>query len=41
MKTYRARYPKLFEIKFNSTNKWQLSVHTSVEEPKAGEAPRP
>ena len=23
----RAKYPKLFEIKFNSTNKWQLSIH--------------
>ena len=23
----RAQYPKLFEIKFNSTNKWQLSIH--------------
>lgn len=23
----RAAYPKLFEIKFNSTNKWQLSIH--------------
>ena len=20
-------YPKIFEIKFNSTNKWQLSIH--------------
>ena len=25
--TYRERYPKIFEIKFNSTNKWQLSIH--------------
>lgn len=23
----RARYPKVFEIPFNSTNKWQLSIH--------------
>jgi len=23
----RQQYPKLFEIKFNSTNKWQLSIH--------------
>ena len=29
--TYRASYPKLFEIKFNSTNKWQLSVHQMGE----------
>jgi sodium/potassium-transporting ATPase subunit alpha len=28
---YRAANPKLFEIKFNSTNKWQLSVHTDTE----------
>ena len=26
--TFRERYPKLFEIKFNSTNKWQLSIHS-------------
>lgn len=24
----RAKFPKLFEIKFNSTNKWQLSIHS-------------
>lgn len=24
---FRAKYPKVFEIKFNSTNKWQLSIH--------------
>ncbi len=23
----RARFPKVFEIPFNSTNKWQLSIH--------------
>lgn len=23
----RERYPKIFEIPFNSTNKWQLSIH--------------
>lgn len=27
IKTFRQAFPKLFEIKFNSTNKWQLSVH--------------
>jgi sodium/potassium-transporting ATPase subunit alpha len=26
-KQYRAANPKVFEIKFNSTNKWQLSIH--------------
>jgi len=26
-KEYRAANPKVFEIKFNSTNKWQLSIH--------------
>ncbi len=25
--TIRARFPKVFEIPFNSTNKWQLSIH--------------
>lgn len=25
--TFRSRYPKIFEIKFNSTNKWQVSIH--------------
>lgn len=24
---YRAEFPKLFEVPFNSTNKWQLSIH--------------
>ena len=28
---YRAKFPKLFEIKFNSTNKWQLSIHQTGE----------
>lgn len=37
-KSYRAAMPKLFEIKFNSTNKWQLSVHTDTEAP-AGAPP--
>eukprot|EP00198_Chlamydomonas_reinhardtii_P006957 XP_001696293.1 sodium/potassium-transporting ATPase alpha subunit [Chlamydomonas reinhardtii] len=27
VKKYRARYPKLFEIKFNSTNKYQIGIH--------------
>ena len=25
----RLAWPKLFEIKFNSVNKWQLSIHKS------------
>lgn len=29
--TYREENPKCFEIKFNSTNKWQLSIHTMKE----------
>lgn len=33
VKAYRAMYPKLFEIKFNSTNKWQLSIHKNAEDP--------
>eukprot|EP00199_Chlamydomonas_sp_CCMP681_P000009 CAMPEP_0119101430 /NCGR_PEP_ID=MMETSP1180-20130426/476_1 /TAXON_ID=3052 ORGANISM="Chlamydomonas cf sp, Strain CCMP681" /NCGR_SAMPLE_ID=MMETSP1180 /ASSEMBLY_ACC=CAM_ASM_000741 /LENGTH=1208 /DNA_ID=CAMNT_0007085549 /DNA_START=49 /DNA_END=3675 /DNA_ORIENTATION=+ len=37
-KEYRTKLPKLFEIKFNSTNKWQLSVHTDLEAP-AGSPP--
>eukprot|EP00798_Chlamydomonas_sp_ICE-L_P012784 gene12784-16042_t len=42
--TYRAMFPKLFEIKFNSTNKWQLSVHdqgpfTAKENPGAAAPP--
>lgn len=28
---YAASNPKLFEIKFNSTNKWQLSIHRSED----------
>ncbi|EFJ52783.1 hypothetical protein VOLCADRAFT_78789 [Volvox carteri f. nagariensis] len=27
VKKYRAEYPKLFEIKFNSTNKYQIGIH--------------
>eukprot|EP01132_Coremiostelium_polycephalum_P006007 gene6007-7483_t len=29
---YRIQYPKIFEIPFNSTNKWQLSVHIDEED---------
>mmetsp|Transcript_17079 Transcript_17079/g.20561 ORF Transcript_17079/g.20561 Transcript_17079/m.20561 type:complete len:1160 (+) Transcript_17079:196-3675(+) len=32
--TFRARYPKVFEIKFNSTNKWQLSIHEQPDSDK-------
>eukprot|EP00026_Physarum_polycephalum_P002213 Phypoly_transcript_02218.p1 GENE.Phypoly_transcript_02218~~Phypoly_transcript_02218.p1 ORF type:complete len:907 (+),score=138.68 Phypoly_transcript_02218:374-2722(+) len=31
----RARYPKIFEIPFNSTNKWQLSIHSQEYEGKS------
>jgi len=27
VEVYRERYPEVFQIKFNSTNKWQLSIH--------------
>ncbi|KAG2500240.1 hypothetical protein HYH03_001818 [Edaphochlamys debaryana] len=27
VKKYRQQYPKLFEIKFNSTNKYQIGIH--------------
>mmetsp|Transcript_18105 Transcript_18105/g.45586 ORF Transcript_18105/g.45586 Transcript_18105/m.45586 type:complete len:1179 (-) Transcript_18105:1049-4585(-) len=30
VKRYREKFPKLFEIKFNSTNKWQLSIHKDL-----------
>lgn len=29
---FAAGYPKIFEIPFNSTNKWQLSVHENNTE---------
>lgn len=35
----RAAHPKLFEIKFNAANKWQLSIHRQAEE--EGSAARP
>mmetsp|Transcript_12653 Transcript_12653/g.39933 ORF Transcript_12653/g.39933 Transcript_12653/m.39933 type:complete len:1028 (-) Transcript_12653:686-3769(-) len=31
VREYRLKCPKLFEIKFNSTNKWQLSIHKSED----------
>mmetsp|Transcript_503 Transcript_503/g.1740 ORF Transcript_503/g.1740 Transcript_503/m.1740 type:complete len:1169 (+) Transcript_503:286-3792(+) len=31
--TYHAEYPELIQIKFNSTNKWQLSVHKQPDKP--------
>lgn len=31
VKEMRAANPKVFEIKFNSTNKWQLSVHKNED----------
>lgn len=31
VKEFRASNPKVFEIKFNSTNKWQLSIHQQEE----------
>lgn len=31
---YNLACPKLFEIKFNSTNKWQLSIHSPEDETK-------
>jgi sodium/potassium-transporting ATPase subunit alpha len=34
---YREKNPKIFEIKFNSTNKWQLSIHKQVREPSSHE----
>lgn len=37
VKKYRISYPKLFEIKFNSTNKYQIGIHDAR---KDGE-PRP
>lgn len=33
IKSYRAAWPKIFEIKFNSTNKWQLSIHKNGTDP--------
>lgn len=29
---YRDQNPKVFEIKFNSTNKWQVSIHKQVSQ---------
>ncbi|PRP84051.1 P-type ATPase [Planoprotostelium fungivorum] len=29
---YRQNFPKVFEIPFNSTNKFQLSIHTKLQE---------
>jgi sodium/potassium-transporting ATPase subunit alpha len=26
----RAKYPKIFEVPFNSKNKWQISMHSST-----------
>jgi len=34
VQVYRGRYPEVFQIKFNSTNKWQLSIH---EQPSASD----
>jgi hypothetical protein len=34
---YREKNPKIFEIKFNSTNKWQLSIHKQVRRPSSHE----
>lgn len=31
---YRRKNPKIFEIKFNSANKWQLSIHKSEDPSK-------
>jgi magnesium-transporting ATPase (P-type) len=30
VKQIKERFPKIFEIPFNSTNKWQLSIHDCV-----------
>lgn len=32
VKQIKERFPKIFEIPFNSTNKWQLSIHDCVSE---------
>lgn len=32
VKKYRAAYPKLFEIKFNSTNKYQIGIHDQTKD---------
>ena len=29
---FRSRYPKVFEIPFNSVNKWQLSIHLTPDQ---------
>lgn len=31
--TFREQYPKLFEIPFNSKNKFQISIHKNVQQP--------
>lgn len=31
VETYREKYPKIFEIPFNSKNKWQLSIHEDTK----------
>lgn len=37
LESFRSANPKLFEIKFNSTNKWALSIHKSdVDEQQKG-----
>ncbi|GLC55060.1 hypothetical protein PLESTB_000939400 [Pleodorina starrii] len=32
VRQYRAEYPKLFEIKFNSTNKYQIGIHDQTKD---------
>ncbi|GLI63034.1 hypothetical protein VaNZ11_005895 [Volvox africanus] len=32
VKKYRAEYPKLFEVKFNSTNKYQIGIHNQTKD---------
>ncbi|KYQ89383.1 P-type ATPase [Tieghemostelium lacteum] len=32
VEAYRERYPKIFEIPFNSVNKWQLSIHSDGDD---------
>ncbi|KXZ52251.1 hypothetical protein GPECTOR_10g882 [Gonium pectorale] len=32
VREYRAEYPKLFEIKFNSTNKYQIGIHDQTKD---------
>lgn len=37
LETYKANWPKMFEIPFNSKNKYQLSIHKDIEASSSAE----